>query len=458
MEFPLIKGLERIVKEYDTEEIKKFRKSREPAYKVIEEYIRDTERVICGVMAVKNLLEQVKQDIEVSNEYYYYQVYSPDARKDSILLANKLYEKKLPLIEAKKDFDGSYIVLYKAQKACKFIHVPASVFVRLPVNKSKVNLIKDTLLYATIELLKIPILMAYINPRQSIEEWETIVKYDSKLDEWYPFKSIGRGARLDDDEAIRSAELSKVEKWLRQQKDLIVIGNYAYQQILRESKYKGKVFLPTVTSYEVLSESPEEHIKSLEKIVGSVLSVKKNESSLGFHGTKYSVFKNKLKLIDIYDSRGQCVPFIEINGAKYGTYHVIQLYFYIGLWISHKIKDSSEITANRLRDRLNKLIWTFMDVRNWYLRKHGISGIHTRQRVQNGLFDIFQVRCKGTQKNVEREFRIAKWKGDIIDKLMVITSYKPEIWKQERGSLLEESIIAQKQKRRKKRVRTTKPR
>ena len=461
MEFPLLNRLEDIVKEYNKDEIKQYRKSRESVFKSIENYIRDNKRVVLGVMAVKNLLSRVsamKEDSrvnEIPNNMWYYEVYSPDARRDSIFLANKLFEEKFPLIEAKKDFDGSYVVWYKAQKACKFVHITSSLFERLPTDISNVNLISKDILYANIELLKIPILMSYINPRQDISKWETIIKYDAEIDKWYPFQSTGKepgeGSKIYDKGLL--GDLEKTEKWMLKVKGLILIGNYAYQQFLKTSNYK-RGYYPVINFYEVLSSSPKDHIKSLEKILGT-LRVKEHDSSLKFHGKKYSVFKGDNKVIDIYDSGEECVPFVEINKVRYGNYHVLLLYLYIGLWISHKIKESSETTSSKLRDRLSKMIWTLIEARNWYLKEKGISGIHDRKR--DGLFDVFQIHCKGVQPNIEREFRIRKWKGDIKDKLMVIRSYKPEIWKKETGSLLDatksKSPSPKKKKKRSKSVR-----
>ena len=453
MEFPLLGSLEKIVDEYNADEIKNYRKSRESVFKSIETYVKDNNLIIAGVMAMKNLLDRVNFDCdEVPNNMWYFEVYSPDARRDCISLANKLFEEKFPLIEAKKDFDGSYVVWYKAQKACKFVHASASIFERLPKETNKVNLIGKDIAYASIEILKIPILMNYINPRQDIKNWETIVKIDSKVDQWYPFQNTGK----DPDEGSKNynKDLEKTEKWMVKEKDLILIGNYAYQQFLKNSNYK-KGYYPVINFYEVLSNNPKDHIKSLEKVLGSTLRVKEHQSQMKFHGTKYSVFKGDNKIIDIYDSSEECVPFVEINKVKYGNYHVLLLYLYIGLWISHKIQESSETVANKLRDRLSKMIWTLINARNWYLKEKGISGIHDRKR--DDLFDIFQIHCKGTQKNVEREFRIRKWKGDIKDKLMVMRSYKPEIWKKDTGSLLDprksKSPSPTKKKKRSKSVR-----
>ena len=449
MDFPLLKGLEEVVSRYNQEEIVKYRKSREPAFKSVESFVKDNNRVICGIMAIKNLLDNVKQELDTPNELWYYQVYSPNARKDAILLANRLYNDKFPLIEAKKDFDGSYVVWYKAQKICKFIHVPASLFDRLPTRKSDNNLIGEELLYANIDLLKIPILLSYIDPRQDISSWETIVKYDTKLDSWYPFKTTGHdpgeGTKIYDQKLLQF--LKGIHNWMHKEKDLILIGNYAYQKFLETSKYP-RPFKPIINFYEVLSDTPEAHIKALEKALGTPLQFKKHESPLDFHGTKYSVFKDNLKLIDIYDKSEQCIPFVEIDKTKYGTYHVILLFLYIGIWISHKIKDTSESTANRLRDRLTKMIWTLIDARNWYLRQRGISGVHDCRR--ESVFDVFQIHCQGTQKNIEREFRIRKWKGEIKDKLMVVRSYKPELWMERTGQLLEGTLSPNKKKRKRK--------
>lgn len=427
MEFPLLEKLEEIVKEYNQEEIVAYHKSRKSVFKSIEEYIKKNQRIIIGVMAVQELLSRVDQDIDVPNNDWYYEVYSPDARRDSIALANKLFEDKFPLIEAKKDFDGSYIVSYKSKKACKFVHATNFVFEKLPYETH------GDLRYGTIDLLKIPILMSYINPRQDISKWETIVKYDSMIDRWYPFtntgKDPGEGKRIFDKGLLKNLE--KIEKWMLNESDLIVIGNYAYQQLLKISGYE-KGYYPAINFYEVLSSSPKESIKSLEKIMGT-LQVKEHQSQLNFHGTKYSVFKGDNKLLDIYDSREECIPFVEIKKVKYGTYHVLLLYLYIGLWISHKIKDTSTTTSIKLRDRLSMMIWTFINARNWYLKEKGISGIHDRKR--DDPFDIFQIHCKGVQKNVEREFRIKKWNGDMKKDDMVMRSYKPEIYKKDTGKL-----------------------
>ena len=359
---------------------------------VIKKFIQRTKGIVYGTMAMKALLG----NINVPMNEYHFSVYSYQAKENSFELANEMYEVGLPLVELKREFDGTFAIYYQNQKACAFFQIPQQEYNNLPTFES------NGLKYAGLDVIKAHIMKIFTNPRFKINKWEWLFQIYLELSAKYPVPTrIDRGKGIETDE---SPSKTVKKKFIDIEEDIVIIGINAFAKYVPKSNMEGL--------YEVLSFKPQEHLDKLRELLGPDVEIKKNINHLKLHGPKYSVFKGKQKVLDLYDSSEECIPCVKLeNGLKYGNIHLVLRYLYSGVLTSFKIEGGL-----RLRERLY-----------WMISK--------LQKGSEDVSKVFQIKCFGKAKNIERDFRIKKWDGELHDKLYIF-SYKPEIFKEKHGKLM----------------------
>ena len=394
-------SLDAIIDKYqESERIRLQRERDSEGYSLIEKFIQRTGGIVYGTMTIKALLGHAK----VPLKEYYYSVYSYRAKENSFELANEMYETGLPLVELKRESNGTFAVYYKNQKACAFFQVPQQEYNNLPIFDSNKNLISENIKYAGLDVIKAHLMQIFTNPRFEIQKWIPMFQVYLELNARYPVPTrSGRGSGTSETGESPSKIVKK--KFIDKEKDLVIIGANAFVKYVPRSGIQEGI-------YEVLSFKPQEHLDKLRELLGPDVSIKKNINHLKLHGPKYSISKGDKKVLDLYDSGEDCVQYIElVDGLKYGNIHVLLRYLYSGVLTSFKIEGGL-----RLRERLY-----------WMISK--------LQEGSEELDKDFQIKCFGKQKNIERDFRIKKWEGELKDKLFIF-SYKPEIFKEKHGKLM----------------------
>jgi len=397
--------IEKYIENYESNERKRILKQLSPIHKEILKFIKSNKLLIFDTFAFEYWLKDFVPNPPI--EQYYYSVYSPTPRNNIIELADKLFDSGFKMIEAKKDYTGgqeSYVITYLAYKVIKIYYCPEKLIKIMP-NKNN---------FVDINILKIHNLMAFTQPMACVSRWLELYKYDTLIDEHYPL-SI---KTIKDTNTTKTPHkiLDKIKKILDKFDNILFIGNYAYLEYLKMADYGN--YFPKTTSYEILTDNPNEILDKLKKEFKDI-EVKEKRSPLHFHKSKYAIKINKIKVLDIYDNNGICSP----TNDKLGTYHLVLLYLYIGWWNSFKMDNS------QIRDKLGKMITNLICARLHYLEKTNKTGIAQYQMVKQSPFDIFQVKCIGKQIDYEKEYKIRKWEGKEPDRLMGIRSYKPEIEK-----------------------------
>lgn len=403
----LLNKLDDIIKEEEEKArkdyINDFKKNVEP---IIVEFISTHKLPIFSSMA---FLKWTAGKAKIPMNLYYYNVYSPNARADAFALADLLFARGVSWIELKRDYDDSLMISWKGRKIIGIYYLMKDEFNKLDVIKG------GGLLYVQLEHLMIEIMKIFTNPRYEIDKWITYYDYYKLLEKMIPLKAkeIEKPPEVRNPEILKC--LKKIEENFIKKANITVIGSYAYKLMIEYAGGKrSNLFIPAMTNvFEVLSAQPLEDIEKIKKILGlgsgPDLVIKKSNNHLGFYKAKYSIFFKNYKLVEIYDASEECVPFVKYRDIRLGNLHVILKYLYIGIYIARKINDT------RLIDRMETIIYFLKEASYYGKRKN--------------LFAVFQIDCVGKAINIEREFRINKWNGNIKDKGLVIQSYKPELKK-----------------------------
>lgn len=412
--------IEKFIEIYEKKERRRVLSELDKIHKDIFDFIKTKGLIVFDTFAFEYWLKEFITDL-LPIEQYFYSVYSSLPRDHIIELADILYKKGYKILEATKDYDA-YVIKYRAYIVIKIFNCPSSLMSLIPT--------KDC--FVPLNMLKIHLLQHFTNPKTSIDRWKELYIYDSLIDKYYPL-SIGK---------ISSAPDKKPHKLLKEVKQLldtiegvVYIGNYAYLKLLKIADYGN--YFPTTTTYEILHKNPSVCLTLLKEKYKNRITVKENRSLLHFHGIKYSIKIDEVKLLDIYDSSEVCVPTISLDNnisdsvakGTIGNYHLILLYLYIGWWNSYKMKN--EVIRNKIGNMINNISCA----RNHYLKTHkkiGIANFNSTKiskQSDSTPFDIFQIICTGEQRDLQREFKINKWENKISDKMLVIGSYRPEFKK-----------------------------
>jgi len=351
-------------------------------------------------MHLKHLLGD---ELIIPIDQYYYQCLTPRGREDAYALTNELYKAKCKYVELKRGYDKSFVIMSEGRILCKLYYVKSNDFNIKMLSNNDPNEI-----YVNLTFEKVNIFNILTNIRDDIHLWPLYFNALKLLNEKYKGEFNNSECEKMSFNSIKKSDILKILKKIPSNfvmNDHVIIGAWGY--ILAVGK-NDKI---PINFYEILTENIEADIEKIKKIIGDEkLTIKKYNipKIFGWCGTKYSVFYETYKIIDLYDASNDCVPFIEVKDYKVGTPFVLLKYLYIDLYSSYRLD-----TGNILQCKLENMI----------------NGIKKNKK----LFP--ELSCIGSQESLEREFRIKKWNGDIKDRRLIISSYKPELVMKKSGIL-----------------------
>lgn len=309
-----------------------------------------------------------------------------DANK---LEAHLLHKYSLIHIEFKHNYHG-FLVTYNCIGICVVVRISQVSFIMSYVDSEGYT-------RESYEQKKLRSLEIYSDPVGSVELWkDTLLQDDGKNIKPEGIESTPKGYEL------RNEGIKKILDEIIHRKDVIVSGTYAYNSIVKTYGYTKKVFIPYLGAYEVLTQNVDDVVnevkKEVERVFHEPILTKKNTNTIGTtHAPKVTITFKGSNILEILDISGKCIPFNVLDGIQYANPHVILKYFYVGLWVAHKI--GAEQLVLRLKTMIYYLNWMFED----YLKEKKLTGLE----LESGLFRVFQIDgCIGKYLNEERKSKI----------------------------------------------------
>lgn len=372
---------------------------------IIKEFIISNANpiIVIELMAIKEYIKDFQTSI-IPYEFYYYTLASANARDQAYKLADKLAQNGLEYIELKRNYDMSLGISWKNQLICSIYQYNYN---DLPPYEI-INGIK----YANIDFLRFQIFGIFISPRSDITKW---IPYYELYNKFPPIQTnipFDKGNQSNNQEIITL--LAKMKDIIdKEHKHLLIIGTYAFNLIMTAIKQPNNII--SLNYFEVISGNPEVLIEKIKKELTpqqlTQINVKQNNTIMKM--TRHSISYGNYKLIEIFDGSQFALPQIkiEINQTSLliGNIYVISRFLYFGIFVSYKMSENGDKLRNKLMGIISKLILAY-------------------NTVKSPIFDTFQYKVKdvfGTGKNIEREFRINKWKGNVKDRELIYQSYKP---------------------------------
>lgn len=371
---------------------------------IIKEFISNNPNIIImDIMAIKEYTNTTSVIDIIPYEFYYYTLASANARDNAFKLSDILARNGLQYIELKRNYDFSLGISWKNQLICSIYSINHN---DLPPYE-----IFNGMKYANLDFIRFEMLKVFISPRADIAKWISYYQLYNKLPPIQINVYFDKGRQNDNPEII--SLLTKIKDIIdKEHKHILIVGTYAFNLIMNTLKQTDNII--PINYYEVISTNPEILIEKIKKELSSTinktdiqLNVKQNNTIMKI--TRHSVSYGNYKLIEIFDGSHTTLPQIKIDNLLLGNIHVLLRFFYFGIFVSYKMPENGDKLRNKLMGIVSKLMLAY-------------------NTIKSPIFDTFQYKVKdtfGAAKNIEREFRINKWKGNVKDRELIYQSYKP---------------------------------
>lgn len=382
------KEIKKIVEKLKKEDTDRILKEDERFDNIVKDFVRDKKLIVTGQRAIEAILPA---DIPPDPEKNSFEIISSMPHQHRNELAEKVEAAGYNDVQ-KSQLGSEPVIAVKHRTMVKFRYAKKPLFDSIDTR------IVDGILYESEVMLKIKIYSKFTDPANSVSQWKEYFKINQALNKKFDLESGAKLCFVQKDMPCKQDNYQKakvaVENFLKGNKNIVIVGLKAYQLLIKQSG--SNVYTSADTRYfEALSLNIREDIdkikQAISKSVGSdsKISIRRSGSTLDYHSPKTGIWYEDRKLIDLYDSKDECIPFSIVDGFTIGSFHLVLKYLYIGLWVARK-----QINNKLLEQKNWCLINNLIKARNHYLVVNNLLGL------EPGPFKIFHTMCVGTRKDI----------------------------------------------------------
>jgi len=392
----IVKKLKKLDTNRLTQENKKFND-------LMTDYLRRTQLIVTGQKALEALLPDTVQPDPLKN---YYEIISDHPHQQRNEIADMLVQ---------NGFEDVQRINYGKLPVIKIKHLTR---VEMKYASPKLYQTIDTreiggVRYTSEIMEKIDIYSQFTDPANSIQNWKELYQVNLALNHKFHLEAGNKVCFVQPDQLPKDTEWRSVRsliytKFMQDNENIVIVGLEGYRQLVQASgilrERKCRVYCPhRIKYYEVLSLDIKSAIKTITELLAkngyqTGLVIKKSGATLNYHGPKWSIYYRRHKVIDLYDSRGECIPFTVLNKMTIGSFHLILKYLYIGLWVAKK-QIHNKLVEQKNWCLINNLIKT----RSYYLLTKNKIGL------EPGPFKIFHTLCVGTREDIKLQQMEDTW-------------------------------------------------
>jgi hypothetical protein len=379
--------------------------------KIIENFIIEKGRILYGGMSHNYYLSLKDNPIYDSDVLPDYDIYTPDPIQDVIDICNILHKNGFKYITGSEAVHGkTYKVFAETEAVFDLSYVPTNIY-----NKLAYTVGKDKLKYLNMDMLFIDIYRQYSDPLISYDyRLKKIHERKKIMDKFYPVKSVKEQVKYDNSKLDPKNEILRFiyKSYIKNKKNLIVIGNYAYTYYILKTKEKDG--LP-ITHFDVISDTALEDAKSLQIILhkeyGDKLSIEEYSQFFQFLGYKYTFLYNGKPMLNIYDNMSRCLTINKIHNetVNISSYSSTLLHLYIFLFQSKINNKQNDIKLyTKLIYKFTELYKKYKDTYSNLFVKIKVNCVGKTQTSEKIKQDIIQQRRKNRQPFVWRYYPAQK--------------------------------------------------
>ncbi len=364
-------------------------------HNIILDYIKKHKRKVYGGYAVNKLLiskgcEPIYKDYEVPDIDFY----SIDPNSDVINLCNILFDSGYTRVSAREaKHQNTYSIFVNFDLYCDITYMPSNIYKKTPY------ITIEDIIYVNPNFMIIDYLRMITDPLNSYWRIEKSFSRLIKLLEYFPLPRFNKEIEIgetDNDEHIKNSIdiiLDDIKN-----KDIVVVGFYAYNYFLEKSKFtekNKKIKSLNIPYLEIISKNYKKDFDSImEKLklnyVDKIQHTEFNPFFI-FLGNSVEVYLENELILIIYDYQNRCHPFISNNNIKIGTLSLTLMYSQINV-IKYRILDDNNFKLINMI-----MVSHLIQMKNYFLSKN------KKTIFDNTPFKDFVIDCISSDVNPDHE-------------------------------------------------------
>jgi hypothetical protein len=367
-------------------------------FNIIKEYILEHKRIIYGGYAQNEFIKiKDKRDaIYTHNEFHDIEFYSPEPLHDLIRLCNILHEKKYEHVSGKEaEHKETYTIFVNFIGYCDITYMPKMIYNKMPtLTINRFKLVHPH--FAMVDFYRM-----FTDPLLSFWRLDKTVDRFFTMQKHYPFTKVNKKITMKP--FPKPKILEGVLRFLTQRETTIVVGFYAYNHYLEESKYSNFQY-QKVEYYEIITtrfvEDGKElfaYLKSEFPEDGKDISIVEYQPFFQFTGRSAIYYYKDVPILTLYDNRKRCFPIQKVKVKTFtykskispdswiqiGPYQLTLLMALIGLMKTYVFNKRHE------KEMLQAFLTNLLTIRNYYLKTS------KKTIFDSSLFQEFIVECVG---------------------------------------------------------------
>ena len=365
---------------------------------IVKEYIIKNKRKVFGGMAINEAIiyKEPKKALYTSTDFPDYDFYSPDPIKDMVTIANLLVKAGFINVSAKEAFHAN---TYKI-KAELYEKELADISYVWSFNYHKIpTLVVKGIHFVRPDFQIMDMYRILTNPMTGWFKVEKNYERCQLLEDLYLIKSKKQVSQLsynkksicDTPKYLFSHLDELTNNFIKVRNDIIVIGNLAYNNLIKTSKIYdmkkkiipiSKISVYTNNYNNVVSDCISFIKNNLDK--SGSLTVDQYNPFLELYGESTSININNHNIITIY-STDICQPYYINDGLKYASYHLTLLYLYATRFKSYTERKISDVQLSTF------MIENLQYSREYFYKKNKKIG------VEKTPYQELQIECMGNE-------------------------------------------------------------
>jgi len=375
-------------------------------------YVIDNKRKVYGGFALDLLLKD-KGDEGIYDDTVIPDVdmYTPEPILDMMKICNELYDKGYTdVVGREAQHKETYGIFSHREKYLDLTYVPRNVYNRMPFKQTKegINCIDPHFFLVDYFRMATDPVSSYWRIEKMIPRVHRILKYFPLIEVNEPMKVVDK--HKDDMSNI----MRTIFNYLLNKKDIIVVGLYAYNRYLVDSKLTNKnINIVDVPFYDILVEN---YTKQSEDIINHIKE-KHSDKLNDFGITEYypffqfkdynATFNYKGQpILKLTSTNGVCLPYRDIDAIDFTDEKQKKLKEQIrignfDMMMKTSMIDTMYYYVNKDKDRVRMyktMTSDLIKMRNHYLKAHN------KHLLDDTIFQSFTLQCIGEPIDPQREF------------------------------------------------------
>jgi len=235
--------------------------------RIVEDFISKYNCICYGGTAINNILPKKHQFYNKNVEFPDYDVFTPNAIKYTKLLANIFYESGFHDVEAKSGIhSGTYKIYVNFIPTIDITYIDPVLY----SNLLKDSIIKQNILYAPPNFLRMSMYLELSRPNGNISRWEKITQRLSLLNKYFPIKhkrcSLQKSHFRNVKNTIEFNQIFDILMDLFIKKKVVFFGSFAFSFFMKShpNSNHNRRKINKIPDFDILSENALELVESIQ--------------------------------------------------------------------------------------------------------------------------------------------------------------------------------------------------